>query len=623
MSLSSTDIVKEIYDLKSSGFDFVGNSIYNLKGHAYGEEITVSISSSPEESNSFIVAIKIGQIKENIKYKPGQSLSGRIFNEARKLVEINAFVEEGFSYKTLADGSIICTGKIDNRNIEVKIPPEFPKLHAIINVDGITFKFEADDTDKIITKFQKMEKTIELEKNKKILEKLGFKSIKSDMMEGFIEEERIRIKFPENFPSSPPIFTCGIIHPALTDKDGYIKIDYLRPIYWKKHPDIKKVIEEIRVKIERIHRNTERIYLEAYQLFKKTDLRPVSGSLDRWNGIILTDDGSSLNVEINIPKDFPMQPPEVYVLNVFPSEDIDSSRRVVHPIIKEWDERTHLVEIVETLKNFRRIELHGLDAKERLNYEHYYLQKYESSMTVLSQQELQSYRDSWGRNFFYGWKIAIDGEGILLGRKYIITALIDDNFPDTPPLIRFESELDVTERILLFGLLDSKTRTITIKKSGEEEKEIIWESKKTICEIIEQIKHKLKVEKYKIKTSEQFYEEIAELLVSDIIKEFKPVANNIYLWRGEYRVMSSAKLKKVYYEVRLSQNYPLSPPRVTIIEPMPFYNDNVEKDGVVKQSYLTQNLWRKNDLKDIVRKMRVLAPVHKKTIWEKLLFWRK
>jgi ubiquitin-protein ligase len=146
-----------------------------------------------------------------------------------------------------------------------------------------------------------------------------------------------------------------------------------------------------------------------------------------------------------------------------------------------------------------------------------------------------------------------------------------------------------------------------------------WEGEMSLCEALELVKERLRVRKFEITSSEEFFEEIGNILVSDMVTTFKPLANNIYLWSGEYKALYGAQLKKVHYEVRLSQNYPLSPPRVSVVDPKPFINDNVETDGRVKEEFITQKHFRRTDLKTVAKLVKTLRPEPKKGLLDKVM----
>lgn len=612
------ELVKQLYALKNHGFSFEGNSIYNLIGTLFGKQIRLSIFQ--ESPGQFSLTVNVSGIQRKVFFAPTDFLDNLVMSETRRIVEVSYLSEMGFHHKILDSGEIICEGQLEHSETKIHIPVSFPEDAAKILVDGVDFTMEVSESEYLYTKLENLSKFIEIEKDKRRLKKRGFTETKKNMLSGTIEEEKIHIKFPENYPASAPSFILNILHPTLTDDDGVAKIESTKPIYWKKNPNLEKILEDIRVKIERVRRMVPRLYMESFMLIKKTDVRPNKGNLDQWVGILSTLEGNKLDLVMDIPRDFPNRPPQIYVKNVFPSDYINSNRQITHPIIDdEWKESTHLFEIIDEIKQFKRTDLTNLTLDKRLEYEHYFLEKYEPSIELLTYEDIEQLSAQVGKQFYYGWKIVVDGEGVLLGRKYTLILAIESTYPNSTPVIKFESDLDVTERILLFGSIDSKTGLIKLKTGQNNPGNITWDNAETLCELLEKIKEKLRVKKYELTSSESFFTELAGLMVADSISDFYPLNNDLNLWRGSYKAMSSAQLKKVHYEVRLSQNYPLSPPRVTIVEPQPFINPNVSKDGIVNSTFFSEAQWKKNDLKEIIKRVRTLYPEKKKSFLDKIL----
>ncbi|MDP7079228.1 MAG: ubiquitin-conjugating enzyme E2 [Candidatus Undinarchaeales archaeon] len=605
-------ILREIHQLRGSGFSFVGDSIYDLRGEFHGKTVQVKLQVEGTKSAS----ISGGGVNRNVPIPDGLPLAQFLDGEIKKTLEVSFLHEEGFSHKEDASG-VTLTGKHKGKRMEVLLPPGYPRSPARFTLDSYSFEEQIPPGEFIYTRLDDIGERVEAGKDRRLLLKQGFQESGKATFTGRLESEKVVVKLPQGYPKSPPSVRVGIVHPRLTDEEGYAKLENLATYQWSKDPDLSGVLDALRRRIERVHREVPRLYLETYQLLRQSQLRPVKGNVERWEGPVTTHQGITLDLAVDVPKEFPRVPPRVSLRNVFPNDHIDVGGSVVIPrLTSTWTEETHIVEVLEDIRALKRTDLVSMDPTTRLSYEAGYLEKYEPSITQIPDNEVGQYAQDLNREVLGGWTVTIKGEGVLTSRTYEAVVLVDPYFPQTPPMIKFDSRLDVTERILLFGAIHSPTGLVLFGHPGSG---LEWEGDMSLCEALELVKERLRVRKFEITSSEEFFEEIGNILVSDMVTTFKPLANNIYLWSGEYKALYGAQLKKVHYEVRLSQNYPLSPPRVSVVDPKPFINDNVETDGRVKEEFITQKHFRRTDLKTVAKLVKTLRPEAKKGLLDKVM----
>lgn len=612
LPMPGPSILREIHQLRGSGFSFVGDSIYDLRAEFHGKTVQVKLQVEGAKSAS----ISGGGVNRKVPIPDDLPLAQFLDGEIKKTLEVSFLHEEGFSHKEDASG-VALTGKHNGKRMEVLLPPAYPRSPARFTLDSYSFEEQIPPGEFIYTRLDDIGERVEAGKDRRLLLKQGFQESGKGTFTGRLESEIVVVTLPQGYPKSPPSVRVGIVHPRLTDEEGYAKLENLATYQWSKDPDLSGVLDALRRRIERVHREVPRLYLETYQLLRQSQLRPVKGNVELWEGPVTTHQGITLDLVVDVPKEFSRIPPRVSLRNVFPNDHIDVGGSVVIPLLTSaWTEVTHIVEVLEDIRSLKRTDLVSMDPTTRLSYEAGYLEKYEPSITQIPDNEVGQYAKVLNREVLGGWAVTIKGEGVLTSRTYEAVILVDPYFPATPPMIKFDSRLDVTERILLFGAIHSPTGLVLFGHPGSG---LEWKGEMSLCEALEIVKERLRVRKFEITSSEEFFEEIGNILVSDMVTTFKPLANNIYLWSGEYKALYGAQLKKVHYEVRLSQNYPLSPPRVSVVDPKPFINDNVEADGRVKEEFIIQKHFRRTDLKTVAKLVKTLRPQPKKGLLDKVM----
>ncbi len=99
----------------------------------------------------------------------------------------------------------------------------------------------------------------------------------------------------------------------------------------------------------------ERVYKEAELFYKKfPNFKSVKGNLRNWTGSIKLKNNLEINLVIRIPEEFPKKPPGIMILEDL-SHDFIKNKRVLVPYLKNWNERLHIYQVINSiLVNFNK-----------------------------------------------------------------------------------------------------------------------------------------------------------------------------------------------------------------------------------------------------------------------------
>jgi len=93
----------------------------------------------------------------------------------------------------------------------------------------------------------------------------------------------------------------------------------------------------------------ERVYKEAELLYKKfPNFKAIKGNLRNWTGKIKLKNNLEITLVIRIPDDFPKNPPGIMVLKEL-SHIYIKNKRILVPYLKNWNERLHLYQVLNSI----------------------------------------------------------------------------------------------------------------------------------------------------------------------------------------------------------------------------------------------------------------------------------
>ena len=95
--------------------------------------------------------------------------------------------------------------------------------------------------------------------------------------------------------------------------------------------------------------NEERVYKEAELLYKKfPNFKPINGNLRNWTGKIKLNNNLEITLVIRILDDFPNKPPGIMALEEI-SHIFIKNKRILVPYLKNWNERLHLYQVINSI----------------------------------------------------------------------------------------------------------------------------------------------------------------------------------------------------------------------------------------------------------------------------------
>lgn len=114
----------------------------------------------------------------------------------------------------------------------------------------------------------------------------------------------------------------------------------------------------------------ERVYKEAELLYKKfPDFIAVNNNLRNWTGRITLKNNVEITLVIRIPDEFPKKPPGIMVLKDYTHKYI-KNKRILVPYLKNWNERLHLYQVLNSIlvhlnKEYPRLKIKKMVKKHK------------------------------------------------------------------------------------------------------------------------------------------------------------------------------------------------------------------------------------------------------------------
>ncbi|MFX0134882.1 MAG: ubiquitin-conjugating enzyme E2 [Candidatus Hodarchaeota archaeon] len=95
----------------------------------------------------------------------------------------------------------------------------------------------------------------------------------------------------------------------------------------------------------------ERIYLEAELMYKKlNDFKTIQGNLRKWVGHLKTRNNESITINIEIPRNFPIQPPIIKISPPIVHSSINRNGNLTLKMLNNWKPEYHIFQIINSLK---------------------------------------------------------------------------------------------------------------------------------------------------------------------------------------------------------------------------------------------------------------------------------
>jgi hypothetical protein len=227
-------LLREIHQLRGVGFVFVGDSIYDLRGEFFGREVRVALRVEGARE----AELSAGGVTRRVALPEGVPLAETLACEVKRTLEVSFLRELGFSHKE-DGGGIALAGTHSGKRVEVLLPPGYPRSPARFTLDGTSFDEQVPPTELIYARLGDVAERVEAGKDRRLLLKLNFQEVERGRFAGRLEGERVSVHLPQGYPKSPPTVRLGIVHPRLTDAEGYAKLEGLAAYQWSKAPDLE------------------------------------------------------------------------------------------------------------------------------------------------------------------------------------------------------------------------------------------------------------------------------------------------------------------------------------------------------------------------------------------------
>ncbi|NVM03807.1 MAG: hypothetical protein HWN67_15865 [Candidatus Helarchaeota archaeon] len=95
----------------------------------------------------------------------------------------------------------------------------------------------------------------------------------------------------------------------------------------------------------------ERIYSEAELMYKKlNDFKTIQGNLRKWVGHLKIRNNDSITINIEIPRNFPIEPPIIKISPPIVHSSIDRNGNLNLKMLNNWKPQYHIFQIINSLK---------------------------------------------------------------------------------------------------------------------------------------------------------------------------------------------------------------------------------------------------------------------------------